>query len=594
MTMKKPIFWAAAMLCALQGVLFAQTTQQQADAAIGGAQWYQRTVADGVTVRSYQFDSMFNAPQIIHVIEADMANPNVQFSFPFLAGGSRKTVEAFAADVPNAAAVVNGNFFGPTGSVQYLKVNNTLVNTTGGGVDDRGGVVIDAGGDLSALVRPGAGWASLADPNIMATNIPLVSGGTQYAFGTGTFYETDRHPRTAIGRTAANKALLVGVDGRSNIAAGMTMVELAATMIALGSVDAVNLDGGGSTTVWDTDLPGSGVGNIPSDGVQRTVVNAVAVASTPIVAPPPALDARRAAGAVNASVHAPIAATIASGQTAQVSIQFLNTGSTTWTPSNVFLATSETFNHASSLAASDWLTTSRPTALDTASVATGATGTFTFTVQAPAVTSVTSIIESYVLVDAANTAFGPHQNRLYVTVTPPATANDLVIESRLPAPGGGVTPAPAYEELDAFSNTTSKSTVLVPAVSGAGSRYNNVVGRRAAFRPTIVTSGRYSVYVTMGSGSNNNALASYIIDNADADISGTVNLTTSDTSLVNQWKLLQSNVHFLAGDPASITFRNENGNNSVGARFVMDAVRFELTAPDVPPVTSATQWEMWE
>lgn len=66
----------------------------------------------------------------------------------------------------------------------------------------------------------------------------------------GEDHALQRQPRTAIGRTAGGEGLLVTVDGRrAGWSTGLTVRELADTMIALGAVDAVNLDGGGSTTM---------------------------------------------------------------------------------------------------------------------------------------------------------------------------------------------------------------------------------------------------------------------------------------------------------------------------------------------------------
>jgi hypothetical protein len=83
-----------------------------------------------------------------------------------------------------------------------------------------------------------------------------------------------RHPRTAIGRTAEGDIWLVEVDGRSDISAGATLMELATVMQNLGCVDAMNLDGGGSSTM---NLFGLTV-NRPSDGVEREVANSVLIA----------------------------------------------------------------------------------------------------------------------------------------------------------------------------------------------------------------------------------------------------------------------------------------------------------------------------
>jgi hypothetical protein len=58
-----------------------------------------------------------------------------------------------------------------------------------------------------------------------------------------------RYPRAAIGLTRRGEALAVACDGRADDEAGLTMVELAEAMAALGAVQAMNLDGGGSTSL---------------------------------------------------------------------------------------------------------------------------------------------------------------------------------------------------------------------------------------------------------------------------------------------------------------------------------------------------------
>ncbi len=57
-----------------------------------------------------------------------------------------------------------------------------------------------------------------------------------------------RHPRAALG-IAGDRLFAVAVDGRSRHDAGMTLEELAALMAALGAETAMNLDGGGSTSL---------------------------------------------------------------------------------------------------------------------------------------------------------------------------------------------------------------------------------------------------------------------------------------------------------------------------------------------------------
>jgi exopolysaccharide biosynthesis protein len=68
----------------------------------------------------------------------------------------------------------------------------------------------------------------------------------------GAFYTyTQRHPRTAIGTDKKGNVYLVVVDGRSKgNAEGVTISELTKVCEWLGMRDAINLDGGGSSSMW--------------------------------------------------------------------------------------------------------------------------------------------------------------------------------------------------------------------------------------------------------------------------------------------------------------------------------------------------------
>jgi hypothetical protein len=68
--------------------------------------------------------------------------------------------------------------------------------------------------------------------------------------GTFTRFSSARHPRTAVGFSRDSSTLyLVTVDGRRESDSGMSLAELADAMIQLGAYDAMNFDGGGSTTM---------------------------------------------------------------------------------------------------------------------------------------------------------------------------------------------------------------------------------------------------------------------------------------------------------------------------------------------------------
>src|SRR3954447_2016575 len=58
-----------------------------------------------------------------------------------------------------------------------------------------------------------------------------------------------RYPRAALGLTTRGELLAVVCDGRADDEAGLTMAELAEAMAAMGAIQALNLDGGGSTSL---------------------------------------------------------------------------------------------------------------------------------------------------------------------------------------------------------------------------------------------------------------------------------------------------------------------------------------------------------
>ncbi|HEY6707324.1 MAG TPA: phosphodiester glycosidase family protein [Actinomycetota bacterium] len=91
-----------------------------------------------------------------------------------------------------------------------------------------------------------------------------------------------RNPRTAVGATADGRLLIVTVDGRQpGHSVGMSLRELAELFVRLGARSAINLDGGGSTTMV---LDGTIVNRF-SDAQERRVPTALLVLGEP--APPP-------------------------------------------------------------------------------------------------------------------------------------------------------------------------------------------------------------------------------------------------------------------------------------------------------------------
>jgi exopolysaccharide biosynthesis protein len=92
-------------------------------------------------------------------------------------------------------------------------------------------------------------------------------------------FATDRHPRTAIAKLESGKVLLVTVDGRQpGVSVGMSLYMLAELLLELETVEAMNLDGGGSTTM----IVHNKIVNKPSDQTgERPVSDAILIFPKP-------------------------------------------------------------------------------------------------------------------------------------------------------------------------------------------------------------------------------------------------------------------------------------------------------------------------
>jgi hypothetical protein len=123
----------------------------------------------------------------------------------------------------------------------------------------RASVVIDGG--VVQLLQRAAAPAKPAGDLLVAGPLLLVDGKVAFdadtdhegfSAGAGQFdsdITVGRYPRAALG-ISAESLVAVACDGRrSNVDGGLSMLELAEVMLELGAEQAINLDGGGSTTL---------------------------------------------------------------------------------------------------------------------------------------------------------------------------------------------------------------------------------------------------------------------------------------------------------------------------------------------------------
>jgi exopolysaccharide biosynthesis protein len=223
--------------------------------------WQEVSLDAGLT---YRHLSSRDGPWGVQTVDVLVVDPAVRELAPIPHDGCETVSEVL--EEHSALVGINAGFFdGACNSEDMVRWDgvtystNTLSSTQPTFVWDDGEapeiVWLDAGEDHNAHQNGLGSYPSL-----------VVGGAVDIAPDTGSSFFVDENPRTAVGVDAAGRVLLVSVDGRSETADGFTMVELANAMIDLGAVEALNLDGGGSTTAVVPGCSVNGVVNHPSDG----------------------------------------------------------------------------------------------------------------------------------------------------------------------------------------------------------------------------------------------------------------------------------------------------------------------------------------
>lgn len=225
------------------------------------------------------------APAEFHALVIDLDVPGVQIRCT-PPRERWKSTSAYARDA-NLSAAMNGGFWGLFGQgAEGLAAGGGQI----WGSDDaeHGFFAVTATG--RAFVSPPSDVVQASRRRITdgVSGRPMIVDSGRIATELYTFPRTfSREPRSAVGVSGdGRKVILVTVDGRRATSRGGTLTEMAELMIELGAVRAINLDGGGSTTMY---VGGEGgVVNRPSRGWEREVINHIGVLAP---APPAAVAA---------------------------------------------------------------------------------------------------------------------------------------------------------------------------------------------------------------------------------------------------------------------------------------------------------------
>lgn len=277
-------------------------------------------------VRAFETATQLNGRSFkAYYIIADMSTGNIELKTAMSSVARKPTAHGTAMSSETVYAIINGGYFGYNGSTA---ISYSMVIDRGQKLADNI-AALTRGSFQYAVTRgvfgvtnnqaPVMKWATanfaynIPSPNVegespqpaLSSTFPSISenlsaysaiGGAPILLKDGklvfdftttsqgkylTNYEllqsdifstTARPPRTAIGRTADNKLILFVCDGRQTHSDGATLTELAQLLKGIGCVDALNLDGGGSSAI----VAAGKVLNKPSDGTERVVPSVVA------------------------------------------------------------------------------------------------------------------------------------------------------------------------------------------------------------------------------------------------------------------------------------------------------------------------------
>lgn len=243
-------------------------------------------VAVGVTLHRFELPSYGGGRQRVHVIEVDLLGESAQLRI--LRASAGKVRVDRLAEGTSAVAAVNAGYFDAAGApMGYLKIGGQEIATNPATRPPRGTVGWNVGDKLQfRTLASGERWDAVSEA--LGAGPMLIEGGRRAERFESEGFSDPKflgpNPRTAIGQTADGRLLLVTVDGRSEAAAGLALADLARLLEELGCVDALNLDGGGSTTAWVRDFP-QPIVNAPSDsGGARAVANALVVDAPDVIA----------------------------------------------------------------------------------------------------------------------------------------------------------------------------------------------------------------------------------------------------------------------------------------------------------------------
>lgn len=247
-------------------VLHGQTVEDSV--AIVTAKWETSVSPDNIVHKRAAIPHLYKGNQYINLVEI----PHHRKFHYGIAVSEMKPISRLAQD-NQALAAINGSFYNMQkgNSVCYLKLGKEVVDTTttqefnlrvtGAVYTHKKNLrILPWSPEIESAYKKKKG-------SVLASGPLLMDDGKTCSWEMcDSSFVVTKHPRSAVFTTKDKRVVFITVDGRSKgNAIGVSIPELAHLIRVLGGEDALNLDGGGSTTLWMKGASDKGVLNCPSD-----------------------------------------------------------------------------------------------------------------------------------------------------------------------------------------------------------------------------------------------------------------------------------------------------------------------------------------
>lgn len=283
MNFRKPVYFLLLMVCNV----CAMSAQTAADSVtLVTADWKITSMGKGLLCREAEFPSLYNVPQHIVMLEI---NPEA-YCFDVQVHSPKERTSVVARRT-GAVAAINGSYFNMKEgySICYLQKGGVVVDTTANGglsTVTNGAVKIIKGKlDIIPWNKQGEKSYRPTEDAVLASGPLMLQNGKDCDLSDcDAGFVNTKHPRSAVAVMKDGKVLLITIAGRfKGKAEGINIPELTHLLRVLGAEEALNLDGGGSSTLWCASAPDNGVVNKLTDNKEydnkgeRAVANSLCV-----------------------------------------------------------------------------------------------------------------------------------------------------------------------------------------------------------------------------------------------------------------------------------------------------------------------------